>query len=90
MATQRRSQALRFHRAVGGQCTALYPEKPIYDIPGLPVVTGQELSDRLMERGVVPLMPAPPDEGTSKDEGLSRPEREAKILDRMAQRKQGA
>ena len=34
----------------GGQCTELYPEKPIYDIPGLTVVTGQELSDRLMEQ----------------------------------------
>src|SRR5271170_4895137 len=34
----------------GGQCTELYPEKPIYDIPGLPVVTGQELSDRLMDQ----------------------------------------
>jgi thioredoxin reductase (NADPH) len=35
---------------VGGQCAELYPEKPIYDIPGLPVVTGQELTDRLMEQ----------------------------------------
>jgi len=34
----------------GGQCTELYPEKPIYDIPGLPVVTGQQLVDRLMEQ----------------------------------------
>jgi thioredoxin reductase (NADPH) len=34
----------------GGQCTELYPEKPIYDIPGIPVVTGQELVDRLMEQ----------------------------------------
>jgi thioredoxin reductase (NADPH) len=34
----------------GGQCTELYPEKPIYDIPGLPSVTGQELTDRLMEQ----------------------------------------
>src|SRR5271155_469307 len=34
----------------GGQCTELYPEKPIYDIPGLPVVTGQELTGRLMEQ----------------------------------------
>jgi thioredoxin reductase (NADPH) len=34
----------------GGQCTELYPEKPIYDIPGLPYVTGQELTDRLMEQ----------------------------------------
>jgi thioredoxin reductase (NADPH) len=34
----------------GGQLTELYPEKPIYDIPGLPIVTGQELADRLMEQ----------------------------------------
>lgn len=34
----------------GGQCTELYPEKPIYDIPGLPIVTGQELTDRLMQQ----------------------------------------
>ena len=32
----------------GGQCAELYPEKPIYDIPGLPIVTGQELTDKLM------------------------------------------
>jgi thioredoxin reductase (NADPH) len=34
----------------GGQCTELYPEKPIYDIPGFPVVTGQELVDNLMKQ----------------------------------------
>jgi thioredoxin reductase (NADPH) len=34
----------------GGQCTELYPEKPIYDIPALPVVSGQELTDRLLEQ----------------------------------------
>jgi thioredoxin reductase (NADPH) len=34
----------------GGQCTELYPEKPIYDIPGLPIVNGQELTDRLLEQ----------------------------------------
>ncbi len=34
----------------GGQCTELYPEKPIYDIPGIPIVTGQELTERLMEQ----------------------------------------
>ncbi len=34
----------------GGQCTELYPEKPIYDVPGLPIVTGQELTDRLMDQ----------------------------------------
>lgn len=32
----------------GGQCSELYPEKPIYDIPALPVVTGQGLTDGLM------------------------------------------
>ncbi|HRD75086.1 MAG TPA: NAD(P)/FAD-dependent oxidoreductase, partial [Hyphomicrobiaceae bacterium] len=35
---------------VGGQCAELYPEKPIYDIPALPIVSGQELTDRLMEQ----------------------------------------
>ncbi|MEJ1967970.1 MAG: NAD(P)/FAD-dependent oxidoreductase [Rhizomicrobium sp.] len=34
----------------GGQCTELYPEKPIYDIPGLPIVTGQELTDKLLQQ----------------------------------------
>ncbi|HEY7765746.1 MAG TPA: NAD(P)/FAD-dependent oxidoreductase [Aestuariivirgaceae bacterium] len=34
----------------GGQCAELYPEKPIYDIPALPYVTGQELVDRLLEQ----------------------------------------
>lgn len=31
----------------GGQCTALYPEKPIYDIPGYPVITAQRLIEQL-------------------------------------------
>ena len=35
---------------IGGQCTTLYPEKPIYDIPGLPSVSGQELVDRLAQQ----------------------------------------
>ncbi len=34
----------------GGQCAELYPEKPIYDIPAWPTITGQELTDRLMEQ----------------------------------------
>ena len=34
----------------GGQCAELYPEKPIYDIPGYPSVTGQGLVDKLMEQ----------------------------------------
>jgi thioredoxin reductase (NADPH) len=33
---------------LGGQCAELYPEKPIYDIPGFPIITGQELTDNLM------------------------------------------
>jgi thioredoxin reductase (NADPH) len=35
---------------VGGQCTELYPEKPIYDIPALPICGAQELVDRLLEQ----------------------------------------
>ncbi|MFO1148449.1 MAG: NAD(P)/FAD-dependent oxidoreductase [Alsobacter sp.] len=35
---------------VGGQCAELYPEKPIYDIPGFPVVTGMGLVDNLMQQ----------------------------------------
>ena len=34
----------------GGQCAELYPEKPIYDIPGFPIVTGQGLVENLMEQ----------------------------------------
>ncbi|WCR57568.1 NAD(P)/FAD-dependent oxidoreductase [Wolbachia endosymbiont of Ctenocephalides felis wCfeJ] len=34
----------------GGQCVALYPEKPIYDIPGYPVITAQRLIEQLMEQ----------------------------------------
>jgi thioredoxin reductase (NADPH) len=34
----------------GGQCAALYPEKPIYDIPGQPRIEAAELIDRLVEQ----------------------------------------
>lgn len=40
----------------GGQCAELYPEKPIYDIPAWPVITGQALTDRLMEQ-IAPFNP---------------------------------
>jgi thioredoxin reductase (NADPH) len=33
---------------IGGQCAELYPEKPIYDIPGIPFVTGAGLTDALL------------------------------------------
>ena len=36
--------------AIGGQCSALYPEKPIYDIPGYPEITAGVLIDRLKEQ----------------------------------------
>jgi len=35
---------------VGGQCMALYPDKPIYDIPALPICTGRELVERLQQQ----------------------------------------
>ena len=34
----------------GGQCSELYPDKPIYDIPAVPVCTGQELTDALLKQ----------------------------------------
>ncbi|MBT8099478.1 MAG: NAD(P)/FAD-dependent oxidoreductase [Gammaproteobacteria bacterium] len=37
-------------REPGGQCTELYPDKPIYDIPGIPVCSGQELVDALLKQ----------------------------------------
>jgi thioredoxin reductase (NADPH) len=38
----------------GGQCAELYPDKPIYDIPGIAVCSGQELTDRLLQQ-IAPL-----------------------------------
>ncbi len=35
---------------VGGQCAELYPEKPIYDIPGIPQISGHGLTEALMEQ----------------------------------------
>ncbi|MGE0499410.1 MAG: NAD(P)/FAD-dependent oxidoreductase [Rhizobiaceae bacterium] len=40
----------------GGQCAELYPEKPIYDIPGYPIIGAQELVDRLMDQ-IAPFNP---------------------------------
>lgn len=36
--------------APGGQCAALYPEKPIYDIPGYPVIAAQDLITKLSKQ----------------------------------------
>ena len=38
------------HQHPGGQCAELYPDKPIYDIPALPVCGAQELVDRLLQQ----------------------------------------
>src|SRR6201987_436965 len=35
---------------IGGQCAELYPKKPTTDMPGIPYVTGQGLTDQLMEQ----------------------------------------
>ena len=40
----------------GGQCVELYGDKPIYDIPGVPACTGQELTDRLQQQ-IAPFQP---------------------------------
>lgn len=40
----------------GGQCAELYPEKPIYDIPGWPSISAQGLVDKLMEQ-IAPFSP---------------------------------
>jgi thioredoxin reductase (NADPH) len=43
--------------SLGGQCVALYPEKPIYDIPGYPRIAAMELIERLSEQAA-PFKPA--------------------------------
>ena len=40
----------------GGQCSEIYPKKPIYDIPGFPEVLAGELVDNLMEQ-IKPFQP---------------------------------
>jgi thioredoxin reductase (NADPH) len=45
-----RCQVVDALETVGGQCAALYPEKPIYDIPGYPRIGAMELIDRLSEQ----------------------------------------
>lgn len=45
-----------FARA-GGQCAVLYPDKPIYDVPGFAKIAGLDLTDRLLEQ-IAPFSPA--------------------------------
>ncbi|HEX5372890.1 MAG TPA: NAD(P)/FAD-dependent oxidoreductase [Aquabacterium sp.] len=51
----------------GGQCVALYPDKPIYDIPGVPRCTGRELTQLLLAQ-CQPFLP--PDHGTGRPRNL--------------------
>ena len=37
-------------RQPGGQCSELYPDKPIYDIPAIPVCSGEELTEQLLKQ----------------------------------------
>ena len=45
-----RSQLIDSLPMLGGQCIELYPDKPLYDVPGLPACTGRELIDRLVQQ----------------------------------------
>ena len=59
---------------IGGQCAELYPEKPIYDIPGHSLVTGQGLTDALMEqiKPFNPHLPSQRDGGDGREDRRSR------------------
>lgn len=61
--------------APGGQCTALYPEKPIYDVPAFPRIMGGDLIDRLLEQAK-PF--APTFHLEQRVEGLARTEDDAR------------
>lgn len=50
----------------GGQCTALYPDKPIYDIPGVRVCTGRQLTQQLLIQAQ-PFMPADGTDGVARN-----------------------
>jgi thioredoxin reductase (NADPH) len=45
-----KSEVIDSIRQPGGQCTELYPDKPIYDIPAIPECTGDELTDALLKQ----------------------------------------
>lgn len=45
-----KAQVVDSIRQPGGQCTELYPDKPIYDIPGIPICTGEELTQGLLKQ----------------------------------------
>ncbi|MFQ5547415.1 MAG: NAD(P)/FAD-dependent oxidoreductase [Woeseia sp.] len=45
-----RAEVVDSIRQPGGQCSELYPDKPIYDIPAIPVCSGEELTDALLRQ----------------------------------------
>ncbi len=45
-----KSEIIDSIRQPGGQCSELYPDKPIYDIPAIPVCTGEELINNLLKQ----------------------------------------
>ena len=45
-----KSEVIDSIRNPGGQCSELYPDKPIYDIPAIPVCTGEELTQNLLKQ----------------------------------------
>jgi thioredoxin reductase (NADPH) len=45
-----KSEVVDSIRYAGGQCAELYPDKPIYDIPAIPVCTGEELTQALLKQ----------------------------------------
>ena len=45
-----KSEVVDSIRQPGGQCTELYPDKPIYDIPAIPECTGEELTNALLKQ----------------------------------------
>jgi thioredoxin reductase (NADPH) len=45
-----KAQVLDIQTKPGGQCAELYPEKPIYDIPAWPVISGERLVEKLLEQ----------------------------------------
>ena len=60
---------------VGGQCAELYPEKPIYDIPGIPYITGHGLTDALMQQ----IKPFGPDVSPQRDGDLAGKDRRSRL-----------
>lgn len=76
---------------IGGQCAALYPEKPIYDIAAHPSITGQELTDQLAKQAepfepvyhlgqqVVGISPLPPGEVEERSDAGEGPPPKSEI-----------